>query len=63
MLDAVKPGDRVSVSFRIRGSEYKERYYVDLQAFKIDNLTETGASMSYEEVAPLSPPDDIVPPF
>jgi hypothetical protein len=28
----------VKVAFRIRGNEYKERYFVDLQAFKIEPL-------------------------
>jgi len=38
LLDGLQPGARVSVSFRIRGNEYKERYFVDLQAFKIEPL-------------------------
>jgi hypothetical protein len=28
----------VKVAFRIRGNEYKDRYFVDLQAFKIEPL-------------------------
>ena len=35
MLDKVKIGDTVKVSFDIRGSEYKERFYVNLNAWKI----------------------------
>ncbi len=35
MLDGLKPGDEVTVSFDIRGSEYKERFYVNLNAWKI----------------------------
>ena len=40
LLDGLQPGARVSVSFRIRGNEYKDRYFVDLQAFKIEPLEE-----------------------
>jgi hypothetical protein len=35
MLDSVKIGDSVKVAFDIRGSEYKERFYVNLNAWKI----------------------------
>jgi hypothetical protein len=35
MLDGVKIGDPVKVAFDIRGSEYKERFYVNLNAWKI----------------------------
>jgi hypothetical protein len=35
MLEGVKIGDPVKVAFDIRGSEYKERFYVNLNAWKI----------------------------
>ena len=35
MLDKLSIGDTVKVSFDIRGSEYKERFYVNLNAWKI----------------------------
>lgn len=35
MLDGVRIGDQVKVAFDIRGSEYKERFYVNLNAWKI----------------------------
>jgi hypothetical protein len=38
LLNGLQPGARVKVAFRIRGNEYKERYFVDLQAFKIEPL-------------------------
>ncbi len=37
MVDRLKEGDRVKVSFNIRGNEYKGRYFVDLQAWKIES--------------------------
>jgi hypothetical protein len=61
LLDHVAVGDRVRVEFRIRGNEYKERYYVDLQSFKIDKLDADGSSVSYDEAEP--PPQDDPTPF
>ena len=60
LLDRVAVGDRVKVDFRIRGNEYKERYYVDLQAFRIDKMDADGSSVSYDEAEPM-PPDDPTP--
>ena len=36
LLDTVSPGEEVKVSFNLRGNEYNGRYYVNLQAWKID---------------------------
>lgn len=58
LLDRVTAGDRVTVGFRIRSREYKERYYTDLEAFRIDKLEGDGSSVSFEEV---EPPDDPTP--
>lgn len=35
-LDDYQPGDPVKVSFNLRGNEYNNRYYVNLQAWKIE---------------------------
>lgn len=35
LLDAYAEGQRVNVNFDLRGNEYKERFYVDLNAWKI----------------------------
>ena len=35
LLEAVKPGQEVKVSFDLRGNEYKERYYVNLNAWRV----------------------------
>ena len=43
LLDSVQQGGRVTVSFRIRGNEYQGRYYVNLQAFKIEGAGGRGA--------------------
>jgi len=61
LLDRVTVGERVKVAFRIRGNEYKERYYVDLQAFQIEKLDTDGSSVAYDDAEPPSPPDDPTP--
>ena len=35
LIDPYNIGDKVSVSFNIKGSEYKGNYYVNLEAWKI----------------------------
>lgn len=35
LLDPLEEGNRVDVSFNIRGNEYKGKYYVNLQAWRI----------------------------
>jgi single-strand DNA-binding protein len=42
MLDGVKIGDAVKVAFDIRGSEYKERFYVNLNAWKLTKADGSG---------------------
>ena len=42
LLDGVKEGDRVNVSFNIRGREYNGRYFVNLQAWRIRKAEESG---------------------
>lgn len=42
LLDGVHPGDRVKVQFRLRGNEYNERFYVNLQAFGLEAIPEDG---------------------
>ena len=40
ILDGVSVGDRVKVTFDIRGNEYKERFYVNLSAWKLSKAGE-----------------------
>jgi len=51
MLDAYKTGAWVKVSFDIRGNEYKDRYYVNLNAWKIE---ETGGQGVAEDDRPAA---------
>lgn len=36
LVDGFAPGEEITVSFNIRGNENNARYYVNLQAWKID---------------------------
>ena len=52
-LSALKAGDRVKVSFNIRGNEYKGRYFVNLQAWRIEAVS-AGVDGSLDRVASSS---------
>lgn len=54
MLDGLKVGDPVKVAFDIRGSEYKERFYVNLNAWKITRNGGGGDSRIEREPASSS---------
>lgn len=38
LIDQYKPGDGIKVHFNIRGNEYNGRYFVNLQAWRIEAL-------------------------
>lgn len=58
LVGALKVGEKVKVSFDIRGREWKENYYVNLNAWKIESL-ETGGRgpASTDDGPPLSEPE------
>jgi hypothetical protein len=53
LLDKVKPGQEVTVSFDLRGNEYKGRYFVDLQAWKMQMGSEAQAAPADQDGPPL----------
>ena len=53
-LDELSVGDPVKVQFDIRGNEYKDRYYVNLNAWKINKLE--GATGGGSVPEPDGPP-------
>ena len=55
LLDGVEPDDRVRVTFRLRGNEYKDRYFVNLQVHQIDKVDDDGTSTTLESVPPPEP--------
>jgi hypothetical protein len=45
LLDTYKPGDDIEVSFNVRGSEYNGKYFVNLQAWRLQKSSSpAGAS-------------------
>mgnify|MGYP002405562780 CR=1 FL=1 len=52
ILSPYKQGDTVKVHFNVRGNEYKGRYYVNLQAWRIESLG-AGASVSSDSADPF----------
>ncbi|MCH7227550.1 DUF3127 domain-containing protein [Haloferula sp. A504] len=42
LLDDVSEGDQVKVTFDLRGNEYKERFYVNLVAWKLEKSGDGG---------------------
>ena len=58
MLEGLNPGDDLTVSFNIRGNEYNNKYYVNLQAWRIE------ANASTENTPPTpAPPDNELEPL
>ena len=53
ILEGVGAGDDVTVTFDLRGSEYKEKYYVNLVAWKLDKRVGDGEE---SEIPPITPP-------
>lgn len=63
LLDSLKPDQVVTVSFDIRGREYKGRYFNNLRGWRVTMADETSPD---EELQPPAPPpvgdfDDDVP--
>ncbi len=50
-IDKFKEGDALKVSFNVRGSEYNERFYVNLNAWRIEAEQSNGGD-------PIPPPLD-----
>jgi hypothetical protein len=46
LVDRFKPGQRLKITFDIRGNESNGRYYVDLQAWKIETSDGSGVAPS-----------------
>jgi single-strand DNA-binding protein len=43
LIEAFDEGDDVTTSFDLRGNEYKEKFYVDLNAWKIQKAEGSGS--------------------
>lgn len=58
LLDSYNEGDDVEVSFNIRGNEYNGRYYVNLQAWRINKGTGADAPVPQAPDTTLEQTDD-----
>lgn len=54
-VDRLNVGDLVNVSFNIRGNEYKGRYYVNLQAWKVEVLDKAKGGVAETVNRPQEP--------
>ena len=66
LVAALKPGAKAKVFFDLRGREWKESYYVNLNAWKIEAVGAAPAAPADEEEGPLpeepgQPVDEDVP--
>lgn len=64
-LNNLNVGDKVKVSFELRGREYQGRYFVNLNAWKVEGAA-TGSNSNSDEPPPFDPSDEILdeePPF
>ncbi|TVR54871.1 MAG: DUF3127 domain-containing protein [Puniceicoccaceae bacterium] len=52
LLDAIKPGDKVKVSFNLNGREYNGKYFVDLTAWRIEPADGAGGRPAEDERLP-----------
>ena len=68
LLAPLKTGDKIKVFFDIRGREWKDNYYVNLNAWKIESVG-SAAGAAHEDGPPLREPEmgagsmDEEPPF
>ncbi|MCF3648918.1 DUF3127 domain-containing protein [Synoicihabitans lomoniglobus] len=70
LLAPLKAGDKVKVFFDLRGREWKENYYVNLNAWKVESLGEGAPAGGDPDGPPLREPEagagelmDEEPPF
>lgn len=55
LLEPLQEGDKVKVSFDIRGREWNEKFFVNLNAWKIENMGGEGGGA--DDGPPLREPD------
>jgi len=52
LVAELKEGDEIKVSFDVRGREWKENYYVNLNAWKIEPVNAAGGAPAPEDDGP-----------
>ena len=65
LLDGLAEGDEVEVSFNVRGNEYNGKYYVNLQAWRLNKSSSESAASeqtpSEPDFEPVGDDDDDLP--
>ena len=65
LLNGLEEGDPVKVTFDLRGNEYKDRYYVNLTAWRVEKqgaaAVPAGAPAVGDDDRPPLPSDDVAP--
>ena len=63
LLEGLAEGDEVEVSFNVRGNEYNGRYYVNLQAWKLQKQDDgmNQAAPPAPDFEPVGDDDDDLP--
>lgn len=64
LVNNLKPGDEVKVTFDVRGREWQGKYFVNLAAWKVEAAGASGGNS--DEPPPFDPSDEILdeePPF
>ena len=60
LLDGLAVGDSVSVNFNIRGNEYNERYFVNLQAWRLNKDDSEPAASAPQQTSSVAVEADLV---
>ncbi|MEX2590107.1 MAG: DUF3127 domain-containing protein [Chitinophagales bacterium] len=60
VLDKYNEGDQVNVSFNLRGNEYNEKFFVNLQAWKMEKTGQAQGNSDFSE-APIPSASDAPP--
>jgi len=66
MVNQLKEGEKVKVSFDLRGREYQGRYFVNLNAWKIEGAPASASASDDDDRPPFDPGDEALdeePPF
>ncbi len=58
LLESLSPGDKVTVTFDIRGREYNGRYFNNLQGWKVETPGVGASPQPGDEAPPFPSPDD-----
>ncbi len=62
MVEPLKEGTRIKLSFDLRGREYNGRYYVSVAGWKVVNLDAVEASNQEAAAAASEPVSSVLPP-